>query len=1110
MSQNSDQESELIRLGDLFDLELLETEPEEVFDSLTSLARELFQVPIALFSLVDEDRQWFKSNCGLDASETSREVAFCDHTIRQDDVYVVEDATKSELFMDNPLVTEGPKIRFYAGCPIKIRGRSNIGTLCLIDYKERAFDEEQRKKLKILAIQIESNLDSRLKINELRTYSSLVGQVNLLRERKVRDFSEVSESFLNIGETYYQSQVSFISIFEDNQHVIRHQKVNEEIGRDEEISSLEVKCSELVREKSGPLLLEFDEIEKLFDDPLTNSFIECFVGAPLFDEEKFIGVLGFFLGPGGRSRKRKREEKIISFLAENTARMMTLLSSKKQADLALEMFNRSPSFVATFHAQDFRATFVNDNIKSLFRKPPQEIYLAQLFPKYVVKMLESNVLLLASSQGHWKGRSILKVKGKKEIPVLKSVTTHRDLHGELKYFSVIMQDLTDLEKEKKAREAQFSRMILEQETLNHLLSIHTIPRISLDEKLRLSVEKVLQVDWLAVENKGGIFLVSGNELELVASVNLGKEIESRCARIKKGECLCGLAFEKKKIIFANCVDKRHEIQLEGMEPHGHYNLPIMMEDEILGVMVLYLPHGHVKRIEEQNFLAACTAIISKTIYYHQKEKELIKAKELAEEAVSTKSDFLAMVSHEIRTPMNGILGMTSLLMEELDPDSKLGESINIIKESGESLLELVNNILDLSKLDAKKVEIEEINFSLLDLIETTVGLYSNLASKHGSSLKANVSEISNEFYRGDEDKIRQILNNLIQNAIKFTKNGEIEIGVEVVERNADNSVLKFWVKDNGIGIAKEKQEKIFEAFAQSDTSISRLYGGTGLGLSLCKELSELLGGRIWLDSELHQGSTFFFQVPLIPGSAFRAEMKESSYKEIASEIPLRIMVADDNQVNQIVMKMMLEKLGYGVDSVYSGIEVIEMLKVKKYDLILMDCHMPEMDGFEATRKIKSENLTSAKILAVTASTSEKDLKAVKECGMDGVIKKPVLIDDLVGQLKAIIPSSSKSNQLLDSLSSEYGDDPELINEILLEYKNRFSELLTELEQVKRDGDIDQFHKMVHELKGMSANLFLTSIVDLCQKLEKIKDLKSDQVVKYLQRLEQERHLLEKS
>ncbi|MFV0573659.1 MAG: ATP-binding protein [Xanthomarina gelatinilytica] len=417
---------------------------------------------------------------------------------------------------------------------------------------------------------------------------------------------------------------------------------------------------------------------------------------------------------------------------------------------------------------------------------------------------------------------------------------------------------------------------------------------------------------------------------------------------------------------------------------------------ILSLLTLSLYKNNNIRLKTNNML-------------HKKNAELIVSKEKAELASKTKANFLSTVTHELRTPLYAVTGLTNMLLEE-DPKPNQIQHLKSLKFSGDYLLTFINDILQINKIEANKVDIEPEAFNLKKKMTNIIAALNNSATDNNIKIHFEYDNNLPENFIADQIKISQILINLIGNAIKFTKDGDIWVRAIKVSEKDELFSVRFEIEDNGIGISEEKQNQLFESFSQGSIQINRKYGGTGLGLSIVKGLIQILKGTISLKSELGMGSKFMFELPLKYSEKVKTEEVVNYFKDI-SEIDLKninILVVEDNKINQMITKKILNKMKLNCDVIDNGEDAVNMVKNKNYHVVLMDIHMPGISGLEATRLIRTFN-KDITIFALTAVTLEDKMHEFDEAGFDDIISKPFKQEDFEKKLyEALIQQDSET------------------------------------------------------------------------------------------------------
>jgi len=516
----------------------------------------------------------------------------------------------------------------------------------------------------------------------------------------------------------------------------------------------------------------------------------------------------------------------------------------------------------------------------------------------------------------------------------------------------------------------------------------------------------------------------------------------------------------------------------------------------------------------------------------KREMETARARDAALESARLKSQFLANMSHEIRTPMNSVIGMTDILLHtELTPEQR--EFVEIVRMSGESLLTIINDILDFSKIEAGKLKFEMLDFEPRTAVEDVIMMLVDQAHVKNLQMSSVVDVDVPDRVCGDPGRLRQVLTNLISNAIKFTLEGEIKVRATRDAESDTDVVLRFEVTDAGVGIPEEARACLFQAFSQVDASTTRRYGGTGLGLAICKQLVNLMGGQIGCHSTPGQGSTFWFTVrfekpggvtPLVEIVAAGAH---PSVNSVASHIPeavrgrTRVLIAEDNIFNQKVVLRQVREMGLGADAVADGIEALEALSRISYDLVLMDCQMPEMDGYAAAAEIRrwEDGRRHVPIIAMTAHVMKEDRDKCLAAGMDDFLSKPVRVAHLeavlakwltgstsIGVIETPIPLSNSSpdpagagGRESEALEADLtplpvdmelfmelaGQNPQRLQELAAHYLRQTTEQLVKLRDAIATGTATDVKRIAHSAGGSSATCGMNPMVGLLRELERI-------------------------
>ncbi|MBC7654834.1 MAG: response regulator [Oligoflexus sp.] len=912
MQTNQESLVEEKRLAALKSYQILDTLPKETFDRFTKLASIICNTPISLISLIDEDRQWFKSKVGLELDQTPRNIAFCSHSILGQDIMEVQDATKDFRFKNNPLVTSEPSIKFYAGYPLKDSNGYNLGTICVIDKVPRKLDDNQKEALKILGDAVVDLIAQQRKIQETENFNELfkISKDIICVFNSEGVFQNINPAFENL-----------LGYKED--HILNH-SLYDFIHQDD-LSETKNKLQTLL---AGNKTVVFTNRLKCKND---NYKILQWAATPEPSSKLFFAI--------ARDITTEREKELL--IEHSEARLRVF-------------FENSSGFMCTHNLEGKILTINTAGAKSLGYKSEELIgnYLYDLVPDF---RQESMKMYLAGIAEFGKMQGVMYTKHKKGnvLTWLFNNVLETDVNGE-KYVIGNAVDIT----ERHELEADLKRTKEMLEQTNEVAKIGAWEAGLVNQTIYWSnvtrnIHEV-ETEYVPVFKSAVLFYIPEHQSIIIDAFNKAKDL--------------GIPFDL-------------ELQIKTAKGNYTWIRTIGKPEFQKGNCVRI--YGTFQDVNEN--------------YLHR--SDLRKAKFLADEANRAKSEFLASMSHEIRTPLNGVIGFTDLVLKT-SLNQTQHQYLNIVNQSANSLLGIINDILDFSKIEAGKLELDIEKSDLFDLSSQASDIITYQAQNKGLEVLLNIDPKLPRFVFIDNIRLKQVLVNLLGNAVKFTDAGEIELKIYADSDISQSEIdFHFEVRDTGIGIQSDKQSKIFEAFSQEDASTTKKYGGTGLGLTISNKLLGLMGSKLQLKSRVGKGSTFYFKIRL------KAEEGNSLSISDLSHIK-KVLVVDDNENNRLILRQMLLLKNIKVTEAKNGLEALQLLtEGKGYDVILMDYHMPFMDGLETIEKIRNNFNISAKeqpiMLLHSSSDDEKIIKICEKYGVRIRMVKPIKMQDLFNKLAKI-------------------------------------------------------------------------------------------------------------
>ena len=1012
------------RLAALNSYDVLDTLPEKEYDAITRLASYICQVPIALISLIDTDRQWFKSKVGLERGETPRADAFCHHTILTDEILEVTDALENDTFKNNVLVTGSPDIRFYAGAPLIDPAGHRLGSLCVIDRIPRKLTSEQRDALRTLADEVMGRMVLSRQKKELeeslavhRDFYALFNSSPLIhyiadKDAKIELINNAVIDILGytpqqaIGRSLWEFVVGnnreqFVPLIEKG--LATHNSFDLETetvtatGEKKWIGWCAVNKDgkwyasgrDITYQKK--ILADLEQLSLVASKMINGVVISDANDKVIWTNNAFYDITGFDFADVEHKRLRDviiaeadetdGVEEYNRLIEQKRSYQVDILARRKDGEKIWLSLINSIVYDKDGNIEKYIRLLVDITSRKVTEKDLEILSFAarKTSTGMLIRDKDGIIIWMNNAMERIVGYTLEEMRGKvfgdklsgpdTDLKVLaeavSAVKENRPYEVELKIYR----------KDKSSIWASISNNPL----INDAGEVERQVGVFVDIDKRKQAEEQLKLLSLVASSTTSGVVINDREgkvewintaFEKITGYHISDVKGRHLGDTLKGELTDVAIIERARRLSRN--KQSFEVDLLAYRKDGQPLWISVINSVILG------DNGEVDKYIE---------VIIDITNKKRVEMELIAAKEEALQLNRAKDMFMSVMSHEIRTPLNAVIGMSHLLIDDAASESQK-ENLGILKFSAENLMTLINDVLDFTKIETGNVELEKANVNLREMVQRITSSMQYKAAEKNIYLKHEIEDALPEFVIGDSARLVQVLLNLVSNALKFTDTGGVTIDLKVLEESNNNIRIRFAVTDTGIGIANDKIITIFESFKQAEADTTRKYGGTGLGLAISKRLIELHDSRINVDSVLGQGSTFWFTI------TFNKADNNSVNNDNKMEIGLRlsVLVVDDNQINRILVNKVLQKWGTTVDFAENGKEAVDkIIANKEYDVVLMDVHMPIMGGLEATQILRANSdsyFQQLPIVALTASMLSSEVTQMTEAGMNDFILKP--------------------------------------------------------------------------------------------------------------------------